>query len=49
MTDVEKKKAIHDAVEEKISKAILDNHGNATLTVEIKNGGVMDKKIEVRA
>jgi len=49
MTDNEKKKAIHDAVEEKISQTVLDNKGNATLTIEIKSGGVMDKKLMVKA
>jgi len=48
MTDSDKKRKILDAVKAKLDEPHVPNNVNGKLIVELKDGGVMDKKIEAK-
>ena len=48
MTDSEKKRKILEAVKAKLDDPKVPNDVNGKLIIELKEGGVMDKKIEAK-
>ena len=48
MTDSDKKRKILEAVKAKLDDPKVPNDVNGKLIVELKEGGVMDKKIEAK-